>query len=131
MNDEDYVLKKLNEAFFEKLQTHGGDRGKEKPDDLLPPSRGPSEAPRTPNPPNRSKSVRERRRSSLANLDEVKITKPVVTKPKRRNSSIQDERSIHDAYHTILNEFKRVSNIFLVVIIEVYFYNVGCSLNEL
>ena len=112
MDDEEFVLKKLNEAFFEKLQTYGGDRGKEKPDDIQPPRtprRETSEA------PNRSKSVRQRRRSSLMSDDitQVQITKP-VTKPKRRNSSIQDERSIHDAYHTILNEFKRVGIILIL-----------------
>ena len=104
MDDEEYVTKKLNEAFFSKLQTYGAERGKAQEDD----------APPTREAVNRSKSVRERRRSSVANLGEgapIKITKQ-VTKPKRRNSSIQDERSIHDAYHTILNEFKRVSIIF-------------------
>ena len=99
MDDEEYVTKKLNEAFFSKLQTYGAERGKAQEDD----------APPTREAANRSKSVRERRRSSVANLGEGAPIK--ITKPKRRNSSIQDERSIHDAYHTILNEFKRVSSI--------------------
>ena len=92
MDDEGYVLKRLNAAFFHKLQTFGVERGKEKDE------KG--------GPPNRSKSVKERRRSSVIGLDEderIKITKP------RRSSSILDERSIHDAYHTLLNEYNRVS----------------------
>ena len=104
---EDYVAKKLNEAFFEKLQAYGGDRGKEKQEDIKPEKRDTSET------PSRSKSVRSRRRSSVVTLDEP--TQVKITKPKRRNSTIQDERSIHDAYHTILNEFKRVRNIYFLL----------------
>ena len=100
MEDDEYVTSKLNEAFFKKLQEFGGDRGKRENEV--------SKA-RTPDPPSRSKSVRERRRSSVMTLDETSHMK--TTKPQRRNSSIQDERSVHDAYHTVLNEYKRVSEI--------------------
>ena len=94
MDDEKYVLEKLNASFFHKLQTFGGERGKEKEENT------------TQGPLNRSKSVKARRRSSVIGLDESEKIK--ITKPKRRNSSIQDERSIHDAYHTLLNEYNRV-----------------------
>ena len=98
MDDEEYVTKKLNQVFFKKIQIYGGERVKEKPEPFL----------SSPNPPSRSKSVRERRRrSSLAVTDEESDDQ--ITKPRRRNSSIQDERAIHDAYHALLNEYKRVS----------------------
>ena len=87
--------RRLNEAFFQKLQEFGGERGKEKANDSKPAA---------PDPLSRSKSVKGRRRSSEVDSDDVRR----ITNPKRRNSSIQDERSIHDAYHAILNEYNRV-----------------------
>ena len=86
--------RRLNEAFFQKLQEFGGERGKEKS----------NESQQVPDPLSRSKSVKGRRRSSEVDSDDVRR----ITNPKRRNSSIQDERSIHDAYHAILNEYNRV-----------------------
>ena len=94
-NDNDYVTQKLNHAFFKKLQSVGGSRGKEE-------KRNDS--------PNRSKSVQRRRRSSVANLDQNTNVK--ITKPERRNSIMEDERAIHDAYHTLLGEFQKVRNTF-------------------
>ena len=87
--------RRLNEAFFQKLQEFGGERGKEKSNESQPAA---------PDPLSRSKSVKGRRRSSEVDSDDVRR----ITNPKRRNSSIQDERSIHDAYHAILNEYNRV-----------------------
>ena len=87
--------RRLNEAFFQKLQEFGGERGKEKSNESQPAA---------PDLLSRSKSVKGRRRSSEVDSDDVRR----ITNPKRRNSSIQDERSIHDAYHAILNEYNRV-----------------------
>ena len=87
--------RRLNEAFFQKLKELGGERGKEKSNESQPAA---------PDPLSRSKSVKGRRRSSEVDSDDVRR----ITNPKRRNSSIQDERSIHDAYHAILNEYNRV-----------------------
>ena len=95
IEDDEHVPRRLNEAFFQKLQEFGGDRGKEKSNE--------SHA-AAPDQLSRSKSVKGRRRSSEVDSDDVRR----ITNPKRRNSSIQDERSIHDAYHAILNEYNRV-----------------------
>ena len=102
MEDDEYLTNKLNQAFFKKLQEFGGDRGKRENE---------ISKTRTPEPPIRSKSVKERRRSSVITINEVSHVK--TSKLQRRNSSIQDERSIHDAYHTVLNEYKRVSKTFM------------------
>ena len=98
IEDDEHVPRRLNEAFFQKLQEFGGERGKEKSNESQPTA---------PDPLSRSKSVKGRRRSSEVDSDDVRR----ITNPKRRNSSIQDERSIHDAYHAILNEYNRVGNI--------------------
>ena len=95
IEDDEHVPRRLNEAFFQKLQEFGGERGKEKSNESQPAA---------PDPLSRSKSVKGRRRSSEVDSDDVRR----ITNPKRRNSSIQDERSIHDAYHAILNEYNRV-----------------------
>ena len=109
MEGDEYVTNKLNQAFFKKLQEFGGDRGKRENEVTKT---------RTPEPPSRSKSVKERRRSSVITIDEASHMK--TTKPQRRNSSIQDERSIHDAYHTVLNEYKRVSQIFFWKSVKIF-----------
>ena len=101
-NEEGYVKKKLNEALFKKLQELGGKRGsaeKEVSGNLAS------------NPQQQSKSLRQRRRSSVVALDETSTIK--INNTKRRNSVIQEERSVHDAYHCLLNEYERVSNFHL------------------
>ena len=103
LDDDEYVTKKLNEVFFKKLKTFGGGRNKDQPETFL----------ATPNHPSRSKSLKERRRSSVIEMD--KNTTIQITKPKRRNSGIQDERSIHDAYHALLNEYNRVRYAYLTI----------------
>ena len=97
MDDDEYVTKKLNEVFFKKLQTVGGQREKDQPEKFASSSK----------PPSRSTSMKERRRSSANEMDNKTLNK--ITNAKRRNSSVQDERSIHDAYHALLNEYNRVS----------------------
>ena len=107
-NEEGCVKKKLNEALFKKLQELGGKRGsveKEVSGNLAS------------NPQQQSKSLRQRRRSSVVALDETSTIK--INNTKRRNSVIQDERSVHDAYHCLLNEYERVSNFYLQTFLNI------------
>ena len=84
---------------FKNLQELGGNRGSvenEIPGSLAS------------NPHHHSKSLRQRRKSSLVALDEPSSIK--INNTKRRNSVVQQERSVHDAYHCLLNEYERVSD---------------------
>ena len=101
INDEEYVRKKLNESLFKKLQEFGGSHSNDVSGNS------------TPNPQRQSNSVRRRRRSSVAIIDEtpnIKTTTntPVRSTSVRRNSVMQDQRSVHDAYHSLLAEYERV-----------------------
>ena len=91
----------MNEALFKKLQEFGGSHSNDVSGNS------------TPNPQQHSKSVRRRRRSSVAIIDEkpnIKTTTstPVRSPSVRRNSVVQDQRSVHDAYHSLLAEYERV-----------------------
>ena len=91
----------MNEALFKKLQEFG----------RIPSSDVSGNS--TPNPQRQSNSVRRRRRSSVAIVDEIPNLKtttntPVRSTSVRRNSVMQDQRSVHDAYHSLLAEYERV-----------------------
>ena len=101
-NAEGYVNKKLNEALFKKLQELGRNRGREEKE---------MSGSLASNSQQHSKSLRQRRRSSVVALDETSNIK--INNTKRRNSVIQEERSVHDAYHCLLNEYERVSDFHL------------------
>lgn len=88
------MTKKLNEAFFQKTHNIEDQREKEKLEN----------APVAPN-------TRRRRSSVIEGKDLAKLQKKITNPKGRRTSLVDDERSIHDAYHFLLKEFHRVRSI--------------------